>query len=67
MLEYDLESAESLLKKNLSNADTKLGQVLTDLDFLRYDLVTLRFIMSFYSYLHVRKLVLIKHCRYYIV
>ena len=36
MLEYELDAAEALLNKNLANANTKLSQVLTDLDFLRY-------------------------------
>lgn len=40
MLEYELDSAEALLNKNLNNANTKLNQVLTDLDFLRTQCAT---------------------------
>ena len=36
MLEYELDAAEALLNKNLSNAHTKLEQTITDLDFLRF-------------------------------
>ena len=35
MLEYDLESAEELLKENLEKAKIKIESVLTDLDYLR--------------------------------
>ncbi|KAA0197369.1 hypothetical protein HAZT_HAZT007724 [Hyalella azteca] len=40
MLEYDLEAAETLLNKNLQNANTKHNQVLNDLDFLRTQCTT---------------------------
>merc|ERR1711974_173523 len=35
MLEYSLEDAESLLKKNLESAEKNLQQIAFDLDFLR--------------------------------
>ena len=35
MLEYSLEDAEALLKKNKENATKNLGQIAFDLDFLR--------------------------------
>jgi hypothetical protein len=35
MLEYDLADAEALLTKNKSTAETTLGQIAFDLDFLR--------------------------------
>ncbi|KAF2358649.1 Prefoldin alpha-like [Trinorchestia longiramus] len=40
MLEYDLDAAEVLLNKNLNNANTKLSQVISDLDFLRTQCTT---------------------------
>ena len=35
MLEYSLDDAESLLKKNLESAEKNLQQIAFDLDFLR--------------------------------
>ncbi len=35
MLEYDLDEAEKLLTKNKSSAETNIGQIGFDLDYLR--------------------------------
>ena len=41
MLEYPIEGAEKLLRKNLSQAETTLQQVGEDLDYIRDQCTTL--------------------------
>lgn len=55
MLEYDLESAEELLKENLEKAKIKIESVLTDLDYLRTQCTTTEVTIARLHNWHVNK------------